>query len=312
MKRRILNRLIQLIPIIVGLTFITFFMMRLSMTDAVDMMYGETGGASAEVMEAKRLALGLNESFWTQYFNWIKNAIFLDFGNSYISGYAVFDTFLDKLPKTVLLTAVSLALTLMVSVPLGLIAAVKQNGKLDLIIRFFSFIGNSLPNFFVGLLLIYFLSLKLNLFPIVGLSDSLTGVILPAATLSVAMTAKYIRQIRALTLSELNKPYIIGARARGISEFNILFKSVLKSISLTLITLVALSVGSLLGGAAIVETVFMWDGVGKLAVDAINMRDYPMLQAYVLMLSVIYVVINLVADILYGVLDPRVKIGGNL
>ncbi|MBP3723771.1 MAG: ABC transporter permease [Selenomonadaceae bacterium] len=312
MKRRILNRLIQLIPIIIGLTFITFFMMRLSMTDAVDMMYGETGGASAEVMETKRLALGLNESFWTQYFNWIKNAIFLDFGNSYISGYAVFDTFLDKLPKTVLLTAVSLALTLMVSVPLGLIAAVKQNGKLDLIIRFFSFIGNSLPNFFVGLLLIYFLSLKLNLFPIVGLSDSLTGVILPAATLSVAMTAKYIRQIRALTLSELNKPYIIGARARGISEFNILFKSVLKSISLTLITLVALSVGSLLGGAAIVETVFMWDGVGKLAVDAINMRDYPMLQAYVLMLSVIYVVINLVADILYGVLDPRVKIGGNL
>ena len=312
MKQHIISRLIQLIPIILGISFITFFMMRLSMTDAVDMMYGETGGASAEVMEAKRVELGLNESFWTQYFNWLKNAICFDLGNSYISGESVFVTFLDKLPKTVLLTALSLALTLMASVPLGIIAAVKQNGKLDLIIRFLSFIGNSLPNFFVGLLLIYFLSLKLNLFPIVGLSDSLTGVILPAVTLAIAMTAKYIRQIRALTLAELNKPYIIGARARGISEFNILFKGVLKSISLTLITLVALSVGSLLGGAAIVETVFMWDGVGKLAVDAINMRDYPMLQAYVLMLSVIYVTINLVADILYGVLDPRVKTRGKL
>lgn len=312
MKRHIINRLIQLIPVILGITFITFFMMRLSMTDAVDMMYGETGGASAEVMDAKRVSLGLNETFWTQYFNWLKNAIVFDFGNSYISGESVFITFLDKLPKTILLTTVSLAITLAVSVPLGIIAAVRQNGKFDLIVRFFSFIGNSLPNFFVALLLIYFLSLKLNLFPIVGLSDSLTGVVLPAATLAVAMTAKYVRQIRALALAELSKPYIIGARARGISEFNILFKGVLKSISLTLITLVALSVGSLLGGAAIVETVFMWDGVGKLAVDAITMRDYPMLQAYVLMLSVIYVTINLAADILYGVLDPRVKIGGKL
>lgn len=310
MKRYIISRIFQLIPIILGVTFITFYMMRLSMTDAVDMIYSDIGGANIEAINAKRAALGLNEPFFTQYLNWLKSAFVLDFGHSYISGESVLDTFFNKLPRTILLTAISIGLTLVVSIPLGIVAAIKQNKMLDLIIRFFSFLGNSLPNFFVGLLLIYFFSLKLNLFPIVDLSDSFTGVILPSATLSVAMTAKYVRQIRTLTLIELNKPYIIGAKARGISEFNILSKSVLKSISLTLITLVALSIGSLLGGAAIVETIFMWDGVGKLAIDAVTMRDYPVIQVYVLLLSIIYVIVNLAADILYGILDPRVKIGG--
>ncbi|MBQ9480130.1 MAG: ABC transporter permease, partial [Selenomonadaceae bacterium] len=167
-----------------------------------------------------------------------------------------------------------------------------------------SFVGNSMPNFFVGLLLIYFLALKLNLLPIMG--TDWRAVIMPALTLTVSMSAKYTRQIRAVVLEELGKPYVMGARSRGVSEFTILTRSVLRSSLIVIITLLALSMGSLLGGTAIVETIFMWDGVGKLAVDAILTRDYPLIQAYVVWMATIYVVINLIADLLYHWLDPRV------
>ena len=157
-----------------------------------------------------------------------------------------------------------------------------------------------MPNFFAGLLLIYLLALKLNLLPIIGAS-----VIMPALTLTIAMSAKYTRQIRAVVLEELNKDYVIGARARGVSEIKILLEHVLRSVLIVIITLLALSIGNLLGGTAIVETIFMWDGVGKMAVDAILMRDYPIIQAYVVWMSIIYVAVNLIADIFAKFLDPR-------
>ncbi|MBR2734355.1 MAG: ABC transporter permease, partial [Selenomonadaceae bacterium] len=162
----------------------------------------------------------------------------------------------------------------------------------------------SLPNFFVGLLLIYVLALKLNLLPIIG-----QNVTMPALTLTIAMGAKYTRQIRAVVLEELDKPYVTGARSRGVDEITILIKSVLRSSLIMIITLLALSMGSLLGGTAIVETIFMWDGVGKMAVDAILMRDYPLIQAYVVWMAIIYVMMNLAADLLYHWLDPRVRYG---
>ncbi len=310
MKNYVVSRLLQLIPILFGITFLTFGMMRFTADDAVDIMYEQSGGASEEVKAAKRAELGLDQPFLVQYGDWLAGVATCDMGRSYISGKPVFETFADKLPSTIWLMVISISMTVLIATPLGIIAAVKQNSPIDYCIRIFTFIGNSLPNFFVGLLLIYFLALKLGLLPIMGSSGDWRSVVLPALTLTVAMGAKYTRQIRAVVLEELSKPYVMGARSRGVSEYTILTKSVLRSALIMIITLLALSMGSLLGGTAIVETIFMWDGVGKLAVDAILTRDYPLIQAYVVWMSIIYVVMNLLADLAYHYLDPRVRYGG--
>ena len=304
MRKYIFNRLILLVPILLGITFLTFAMMQFSAEDAVDMMFRQQGSVSEEVKAAVRAALGLDQPFLVQYWNWLKGVATGDMGRSFISGKLVFETFAEKLPATIELMLVSMLLTIFIATPLGIIAAVKQNKFVDYIIRGLSFAGNSMPNFFVGLLLIYFFALKLNLLPII--SSGLQGVILPALTLTISMGAKYTRQIRAVVLEELQKPYVLGARSRGVDEVTILLKSVLPSTLVMIITLLALSTGSLLGGTAIVETIFMWDGVGKMAIDAILMRDYPLIQAYVVWMAIIYVVINLAADLMYRYLDPRV------
>lgn len=307
MKKYILFRLLQLIPILIGITFITFGILQLASTDVVDKIYEQSGTVSEEVKAKKRAELGLDQPFLIQYGNWLKGVFTGNMGKSFVSDKLVSETFLDKLPATLELMTVSILLTIFISLPLGIMSAVNKNNFLDYIIRFFSFIGNSLPNFFVGLLLIYFLALKLNLLPIMGSIYDWRSVIMPALTLTIAMSSKYVRQIRAIVLEELNKPYVIGARSRGVKESTILIKSVLPSTFVTIITLLALSIGSLLGGTAVVEIIFMWDGVGKMAVDAILMRDYPLIQAYVLWMSIIYVFVNLLADLLYYRLDPRVR-----
>ena len=244
-----------------------------------------------------------------QYVTWLGNLLKGDMVESFVSGQPVLASFLSKLPTTIYLTVVSLLLTVGISIPLGILAAVRQNRFWDYLIRLFSFIGNSLPNFFAALLLIYFFSLKLRIFPVMGNTGGWKSVVLPAVTLALAMTSKYIRQVRAAVLEELDQEYVQGARARGIRENRILLFSVLKASILTIINLLALSVGSLLGGTAIVESIFMWDGVGKMAVDAITMRDYPVIQAYVIWMAVIYVVINLAADLICHYLDPRIRLG---
>ena len=309
MKKYVISRFVQLVPILIGITFLTFGMMQFAADDAVDVIY-EQGGATEEVKAAKRAELGLDQPFLVQYGRWLKGVATGDMGRSFISNKLVFETFAEKLPATIELMIVSILLTIFLATPLGIIAAVKQNKIIDYIIRTFSFIGNSLPNFFVGLLLVYFLALKLNLLPIMGKPDDWHSVIMPALTLTISMSAKYTRQIRAVVLEELDKPYVLGARSRGVSEWTILTKSVLRSTLIVIITLLALSMGSLLGGTAIVETIFMWDGVGKMAVDAILMKDYPLIQAYVIWMAIIYTMINLLADLLYHYLDPRLTARG--
>ena len=181
----------------------------------------------------------------------------------------------------------------------------------DYVIRFFSFIGNSLPNFFVSLILMYVLAIRLRWFPVIAKDVSLKSVAMPAITLAIAMSAKYLRQVRATVLDELSKDYVAGARARGIRFSVTLWRSVMKASFVTIITLLMLSVGNLLGGTAIVESIFMWDGVGKMAVDAISMRDYPIIQAYVMWMAIIYVAVNLLTDLSYRFLDPRIRLGGD-
>ena len=303
------KRLLQLIPVVLGITFLSFAMMRMAGSDAVIELYGDKGAVAQEIIDAKRAELGLDQPFLIQYGSWLKGLLTGDMGTSYVSGRNVFRTFVSKLPATLLLTVLSILATVVISIPLGIWAAVKQNRFTDYFLRVFCFVGNSLPNFFVALLLMQLFSIRWKLLPVISKGTTVQSAILPTLTLAIAMSAKYMRQVRATVLEELNKEYVLGAKARGVRGRVTLWRSVLRSSMLTIITLLALSIGSLLGGTAIIESIFMWDGVGKLAVDSITMRDYPMIQAYVVWMAIIYVVVNLITDILYHVLDPRIRLG---
>ena len=311
MWRYIVKRLLQLIPILVGITFLSFAMMRLAGGDAVTYMYENAGAAvSQEVIDKAKAEYGLDKPFLVQYATWFAGMITGDMGVSYVSKRDVYDTFISRLPATILLTVSSVLLTVLIAIPLGIFSAIRQNRWSDYLIRFLSFIGNSMPNFFAALVLMYFFSIKIRLFPVITNDNVAHSIVLPTLTLAISMASKYTRQVRATVLEELNKDYVAGARARGVRGSVIIWKSVMKSSMLTIITLLALSIGSLLGGTTIVENIFMWDGVGKMAVDAITMRDYPIIQAYVAWMAVIYVVVNLITDIIYHYLDPRVRLGG--
>ncbi len=311
MKHYAVKRLLQLIPILFAITFLSYGMMRLAGSDVVEQKMENTGGTvSQEMIDAAREELGLDKPFIVQYVTWLGKLARGDMGVSYVSGKPVFSTFVSKLPATLLLAVVSILLTVIVSIPLGIWSAVNQNRTADYVIRTASFIGNSLPNFFVSLLLMYFFAIRLNWFPVISRDVSLQSVALPSITLAIAMSAKYLRQVRATVLDDLSKDYVLGAKARGVKFQTTMMKSVMKASLVTIITLLTLSIGSLLGGTAIVESIFMWDGVGKMAVDAINMRDYPIIQAYVMWMAIIYVLVNLITDVSYRYLDPRIRLGG--
>ena len=310
MKKYVLKRLLQLIPILLGITFLSFAMMRVAGSDAVTELYTNRGTeVSQEIIDARRAELGLDKPFLIQYFSWLGGMLTGDMGQSYVSGADVFTTFLSKFPATLLLTGLSIALTVIISIPLGIFSAMKQDKIPDLLLRFCSFIGNALPNFFVAMLLMQLFSIKLKLLPVISDGVNLKSALMPALTLAISMSAKYMRQVRATVLEEWNKDYVQGANARGVRKSIILWKNVMKSSMLTIVTLLALSIGSLLGGTAIIESIFMWDGVGKLAVDAITMRDYPFIQAYVVWMAIIYVLVNLITDLMYHQLDPRIRLG---
>ena len=307
----IIKRCLQLIPVLIGITFLSFAMMRLAGSDAITELYGDKGAVSQEIIDAKKAELGLDKPFVQQYVSWLGGLVTGDMGVSYVSGKNVFETFTSKLPATLLLTFMSIIVTVIISIPLGVLAAIKHDKITDYLLRFCSFIGNSLPNFFVALLLMQLLAIKLKWLPVISSGLSIKSAIMPTLTLGIAMSAKYMRQVRATVLEELNKDYVVGARARGVKNSVVIWSSVIKSSMLTIITLLALSIGSLLGGTAIIESIFMWDGVGKLAVDAITMRDYPMIQAYVVWMAIIYVLVNLITDLIYHLLDPRIRLGVN-
>ena len=312
MIRYIFKRLLQLIPILIGITFLSFAMMRLAGGDAVTYMYDNAGASvPQEVIDQTKKEYGLDQPFLVQYAKWFSGMVTGDMGTSYVSKRDVYDSFAEKLPATILLTVSSVLLTMLIAIPLGIISAVKHNKWGDYLIRFLSFIGNSMPNFFAALVLMYFFSIKLGWLPVITTDNVALSLVLPTLTLTLSMASKYTRQVRATVLEELNKDYVIGARARGVRGSVIIWRNVMKSSMLTIITLLALSIGNLLGGTTIVETICMWEGVGKMAVDAITMRDYPVVQAYVAWMAIIYVVVNLITDIIYHYLDPRVRLGGN-
>lgn len=307
MKRYVLRKLLLLIPLLLGITLLTFAMMHLAGGDAVSYFYENAGTAvSQDVLDAARHKYGLDRPFWEQYLSWLEGVLTGHMGISYVSQKPVFDTFISKLPHTLYLAFTAMVMTLMVSVPLGIYAASHRDRPGDYMLRFLSFGGISVPGFLMDMVLIYLFSVKIHLLPAVS-DGSLSSVFLPALTLALPMSAKYTRQVRSRVLEELGREYVTGARERGIPEKVILWKSVLPSAFLSIMTLLFMSLGSLLGGTAVVETIFMWDGAGKLAVDAIMMRDYPLIQAYVVWMAIIYTLVNLCSDCLSERLDPRMR-----
>ncbi|MGM9532686.1 nickel ABC transporter permease [Intestinibacter sp.] len=307
-KKQILNRIVQMAVVLVGISFITFALVYMAPGDPVRVMYSSGGVMpSEEVINQTREAMGLNKPFLVQYFNWLTSCLHGDFGTSYSSGKPVIGILLERLVPTLKLALLSLIIMLVISIPSGIIAAVKQNKIADYTIRGITFLGVSIPNFWVGLILLYVVALKLKLLPVVAVGGGFKSMILPALTLAFAMAAKYTRQVRTAVLEELNKDYVIGAKARGLSNGKILLRHVFPNSLLPLITLLGLSLGSLLGGTAVVEVIFSYPGLGNLAVSAITAYDYPVIQAYVLWIALIYMVINLIVDISYTLVDPKVR-----
>jgi peptide/nickel transport system permease protein len=303
----IIKRLIYLIPVLLGITFLTFALTYLSPGDPAELMLSATGVTpSPELIQQVREGLGLNKPFLTQYLNWLTDILKGNFGVSYKYNKPVLDLLVRALPATFKLAGVTILMTTLIALPLGIISALHRNKILDNMIRAISFLGISLPAPWIGLILMYIFALKLNVLPVMG-GSKWTSIILPSASMTILLSSRYIRQVRAAILEEISQDYVIGAKARGISGRAILLKHVLRSSLVPIITLLGLSFGVLLGGAVIIETIFSWPGVGKLAIEAIFTRDYPLIQGYVVWMTVIYMLINMLVDISYYILDPRFR-----
>lgn len=311
-NKQIAMRLGQMVLVLLGISFITFCLVMLAPGDPVrQMIAGNEDIVVSQVeIDALRHELGLDQPFLMQYLSWLGRVLHGNFGFSFMMKKPVLDAVLEALPATVILALASSVFMLLFAIPLGIYTAVKQNTWADYIIRGFTFAGVSVPNFWMGLMLLWIFALKLNLFPIVGGDVSVENLILPMVTLGVVMASKYTRQVRATVLEELRQDYVMGARSRGFSESHILWKEVLPNALLPLITLLGLAFGSLLGGAAVVEIVFSWPGLGFMVVQAITYRDFQTVQAVVLWIAFMYMVINLVVDLSYNHLDPRLRKAG--
>ena len=296
MGKRFVKQLGQFIVTLFGITFLTFCLTYLAPGDPVTMLL-ETADTivSQELIDETRAQLGLDKPFIVQYANWVVNAAQGDLGMSYSAKKPVVDRMLEALPGTVMLAGTALVFTLLYALPAGIISALNRNKWVDYVLRSLSFVGVSMPSFWLGLV------------PIATSRITPIGVILPAATLAVVIGSKYMRQVRLVILEEMEKDYVIGARARGVSEMKILFGHILPNAVLPLITILGVVMGWLLGGVAVVEMVFSWPGLGNMAVYAITMRDYPLIEGFVLWVALAYMCINALIDASYVLLDPRLK-----
>lgn len=301
-----------MVLVLLGISFITFCLVMLAPGDPVRQMIAgnEDIVVSQLEIDALRHELGLDKPFIFQYLDWLGRVLQGNFGFSFMMRKPVADALLDALPATVILALASSVFMLVFSIPLGIYTAVKQNTWSDYLVRGLTFAGVSVPNFWMGLMLLWVFALKFNIFPIIGGEVSIENLILPMTTLGIVMTSKYTRQVRATILEELRQDYVMGARARGLSESHILWREVLPNALLPLVTLLGLAFGSLLGGAAVVEIVFSWPGLGYTVVQAITYRDFQTVQAVVLWIAFMYMLINLIVDISYKRLDPRLRKAG--
>ena len=309
MARYIGKRLIHLVGIMIAVSFLTFLLMYLAPGDAAMKKLNAQGvSVSEEIIEKTRESMGLNRPFLVQYGDWALRTLQGDLGNSFKDDFPVSGKIVKGLRYTTILAFTSLALAFLVALPLAILTALHNDSLLDDITRLFSFAGNSLPNFLISVLLMYFLCVRAKFLPTVA-SESVKGLIMPCLALSIPICGRFIRQFRAELLEQLGQPYVSGAMLRGVKQRYIL-KNVVHNASIPILTIVGLSIGTLMGGSVVIETIFRWPGLGKLAMDAITNRDYPVIQGFVLFTSTVYVVINLLIDICYSWVDPRLRKNG--
>lgn len=307
-KKQIGKRLLQVLIVLFGISFLTFGLTYLSPGDPAEIMLTECGNLpTPELLAKTRAELGLDKPFLVQYGNWLKGVATGNMGTSYSFKVPVVDKLISCFWPTLELALLSLAMMIVVSIPLGILAAVHQNKWVDYLVRALTFLGVSIPSFWIGLILLRIFGVNLRWVSVSGGSTDFKSLIMPAVTLAISMSAKYTRQVRIAVLDELRKDYVTGARMRGCKESQILWRHVLPNAMLPLVTLLGLSLGSLLGGTTVVEIIYNWPGMGAMAVKAISCRDYPLVQGYVLWIALLYMCINLVVDLSYRRLDPRLK-----
>lgn len=333
---KLLERLVQLVPVLLGVSVIVFVMMALTPGDPVQIMIGDQAVTPEQEAQMRR-DLGLDRPAHERFLVFLGNAVQFDFGQSFYHRRPVADVILERLPATIELTVVAMLIALLTAIPLGVLAAVKKNSFLDRIATVGGLLGVSMPGFWFGILLLMLFAVNLNLLPVAGrinygisqgivpythfllidtllnarfdaFRNALAHIILPAITLGLPMTAILMRVTRTAMLEVLRQDYVVFAEAKGLSRRRIIFRHALKNAMIPTVSVAAIETGSLLGGNMIVETVFGWPGLGRLVVESIFVRNYPLVQAAVLLYAVIYVMLNFVADILYTILNPRVKL----
>ncbi len=306
-----IKRILKIIVVLLGISLISYLLLYLSPGDPVRAMFAVSGNIpSEEVLEQMRHELGLDRPFFVQYFDWLFSCLQLDFGTSYSTGEPVLGMLVSRLWPTISLAGLSMVFLILFAFPLGILSALNQDGIIDNIMRTITFLCISLPNFWVGMMLLHIFALQLDLLPVVSTSGGIDRLILPAISLALAMSGQFARQIRGAVLEELNQDYVAGAKARGISSNIILCRHVVPNAILPLLTMFGLSLGSLLGGTAVVEIIFSYPALGSLALNAITAMDYPVIQGFVLWVALIYMLVNMFVDASYKYLDPRVKKGG--
>ena len=298
-------RLFTALIVVFGVMTIVFMLIHIVPGDPVEVMLGES--AQVADREALRETLGLNLPLFTQWVNYINGLLHLDLGTSLHSKRPVIDVLTERIPATSLLAGTSILIALIIALPLGVLAAVRKGSIWDRLAMTFSMLGVAIPNFWMGPILILVFSLWLGWFPVSG-DDQMLSLVLPAVTLGTALAAILSRMIRASLLEVFNEDYIRAAYARGLLPSTVIWKHALKNAALPVVTILGMQLGALLAGAVITETVFSWPGVGQLTIEAIQKRDYPVIQSCVLLISLSYVFINLLTDLAYAWLDPRVSL----
>ncbi|MDA1642669.1 MULTISPECIES: nickel ABC transporter permease [unclassified Bacillus cereus group] len=301
----IFRRILQLIPVLFGVVFVVFLIMQMVPGDPALLIAGE--GASKETVEQIRHQLGLDKPFIMQYFSYIGNILQGDFGVSIRSNRPVLDEVLIRLPITIELALCSIVITVVIGMIAGIISATKQYSWTDVSIMIIALLGVSLPSFWFGLMLIFYFSVQIQVFPVSGWGTWM-HMVLPALTLGASGAAIVARMTRSSMLDVIRQDYIRTARAKGVKERVVIYKHALRNALIPIITVVGLQFGALLGGTVLVESVFAINGLGRLIVDAIRMRDLPMLQGGVLIASVIFVLVNLIVDILYRHFNKRIEL----
>ncbi len=302
-----LRRIIKLIPVLVAITLMVFTLMYLTPGDpALQKLTSQGGAVTPELLAMERHEMGLDRPFFVRYVDWVVNVAQGDFGNSFKDDQPVAVKLLKALGYTGALAAASTLFSVLIAIPIGVYTAIKKDSIFDNIVRVLTFTGNAMPNFLIALLLMFLFCIKVKFFPVIA-TASLKGMFLPTLALSIPMISRFARQTRADVMCQLSEEYVIGMHARGVKERIILFRNVLHNSLGSIITIVSLQIRVLIGGSVVTEMIFRWPGIGSLMMNSITARDYPVVQGAVLILSTLQVLINLLTDLSYYVIDKRIS-----